>query len=582
VAAILVSVGIAAPSPASATVTLSPAAQQLVNNDTWQGVVRTYSPVTVTGGDGPSITNYYNQLRTATNTAGELPAALNKDSTLLAVRTGLMSPVTKIPSVSLIVGTFSLGVVIGTGLNKKFFHVGGAGYSNRPPGDPIPVTFSNVQLRPCGTPVANACGSGSIGTSPMVQGGWVLTFNSTSQYGTQQIASVWQHPQPDTTCDASDTAQLWPPSITGRIEVTDGVVRGPWQLCGAQRNYKVSSWVVPPTSPTAPRATDLPVPYTNQAVDVDLGSSGISDPGVAPLTSSINDQLDNHATDYQMLIAWMNHVAEPNNPDYPDPTVVTVTVPNCTSSDTYATCSAAIAGAGLTSHKVTLSSAQADLTKPAGAVVSTNPAGGSHVATDTDVAVTVNPDTLPLVIPAPNANETYDAYVARLQALGLVGDVQLLTDATLDPTKAEKVVIRISPESGTRVSPGTTVKVYANPENGSAGGDGNPFGWTAPAVPALDLSPLSQSIPCGSFPFGVFCWIHDALGGWVGSSSCPQPQFPTGDDNIGDGHFTADMCIAEPALSILRPLILIVTAIGLAWLFAATAMGLGAATSEND
>jgi len=69
----------------------------------------------------------------------------------------------------------------------------------------------------------------------------------------------------------------------------------------------------------------------------------------------------------------------------------------------------------------------------------------------------------------------------------------------------------------------------------------------------------------------VFCWVRDTLGGWVGSSSCPTPALPSG---ISGHPIEVNTCIAEPALAILRPLLLILTTVGLAWFFAATAMGI--------
>jgi hypothetical protein len=189
-------------------------------------------------------------------------------------------------------------------------------------------------------------------------------------------------------------------------------------------------------------------------------------------------------------------------------------------------------------------------------------------------------------IPAPASGEHYQAYIQRLQDLGLVGVATILSDAQLDPQLGPDAVVRTSPMVGTRVAPGTSVDVFANPHDapapepdpgGSVGG-ADPTGWTAPPVPPINLEPLKQSIPCGSFPFGIFCWINDTLGGWVGGASCPTPELPSG---ITGHPIEVNMCIGEPALVILRPLILIVSAIGLAWLFASTAMGLGAAGKDD-
>jgi hypothetical protein len=53
------------PGVASAYVTLTPAANNLVDNDTIQGLVRKTSPLDVVGGDGASIEDMYSHLQTA-------------------------------------------------------------------------------------------------------------------------------------------------------------------------------------------------------------------------------------------------------------------------------------------------------------------------------------------------------------------------------------------------------------------------------------------------------------------------------------------------------------------------------------
>jgi hypothetical protein len=68
----------------------------------------------------------------------------------------------------------------------------------------------------------------------------------------------------------------------------------------------------------------------------------------------------------------------------------------------------------------TLSTGGAVITKPAGAVITTSPAGGATVLTaPTTVTITKNPDVLPTVIPLPKPWETGTEYSKRLAELGL-------------------------------------------------------------------------------------------------------------------------------------------------------------------
>ena len=95
-------------------------------------------------------------------------------------------------------------------------------------------------------------------------------------------------------------------------------------------------------------------------------------------------------------------------------------IPSACVGATVAACKSALTAAGFTATPTvtTLSTAAADLTKPAGNVVTTTPAPNTQVDTATVVTIQANPNPLPLAIPDPLAHETYQAYIARLQALG--------------------------------------------------------------------------------------------------------------------------------------------------------------------
>jgi hypothetical protein len=208
----------------------------------------------------------------------------------------------------------------------------------------------------------------------------------------------------------------------------------------------------------------------------------------------------------------------------PDPTWGRIPVP--LSNDTYGTYASALTAAGFaTHHRIILSTADADLTKPAGAIITVSPTPGHLAAPSTDVAVTTNPDTLPVLVPAPLHGETYDLYIARLQGLGLVGQVTTLSDAQSDPTLGGRAVVRTDPLPGTRAVTGTTVRIYSNPDDGTTtqdgtttgGGGGPPVG---PDLPGFHF--LSIPTPCNVFPFGAPCWLYNQLQSLDSTAQAPH------------------------------------------------------------
>jgi hypothetical protein len=290
----------------------------------------------------------------------------------------------------------------------------------------------------------------------------------------------------------------------------------------------------------------------------------------AQVSDALQAELAANESMYRNLLAWLD--AQMGG-DSTDPTASTVTVPSC-AGDLYAQCAAKLQAAELVPARSTVTFPQTDLEKPADAVLTLNPAGGAAVDTGTSVTVTTNPppSEYPRMVPSPAAGETYSAYIARLQSLDLVGSVTVLSEANTDTSKGPDEVVRVRPVPGSAVAPGSTVTIEANPSTAPAAGGPTPGPWGVPAIPSLNLEPLSQVTPCTVFPFGVPCWIVGALGGFGGSSNCPSWAFP--ETSFG-GSFPIDLCILNPAVAIFRPLALVVAMFGLAWLFMGAAMGFG-------
>jgi hypothetical protein len=215
-----------------------------------------------------------------------------------------------------------------------------------------------------------------------------------------------------------------------------------------------------------------------------------------------------------------------------------------------------------------------ELEKPANADVTT------YIASQIDPTV---PDPYKVAVPDPLPGETADAYVARLQELGLVGRIVTLTEATMDPTLAPGVIARTSPAQGTAVATGTEVSVYVNPDtapgsgtvtppappaDGSGGGSGS--GDCTPWVrPSIDLAPLN--VPIGDvFPFAVPLWTYHLLSSWVQDAVAPKFAVPfpfvTPDPVI-------DLSLWDAAMPVWRGAVLFFAFVSLAWSFMSLALG---------
>ncbi|HWM64793.1 MAG TPA: PASTA domain-containing protein, partial [Solirubrobacterales bacterium] len=264
-----------------------------------------------------------------------------------------------------------------------------------------------------------------------------------------------------------------------------------------------------------------------------------------------------------------------------NPYLTTVEIPDC-GAYLWGECAEKLEEAGLEPSRVELDWETAVLTKPADAVVETAPAGGAVVETGSKVTVTTNPDEagMPVVIPPPEPGETYDDYAARLVPSLDPSRITVGLDF-YDPTTGPDGVIRTVPKSGTRTNPATEteVDVHANPADSPPA---TPASWTAPPVSGIDLSPLAGvSIGCNDFPFGIFCWIGSGLTAWGPGGECPQLGVPFGSSIGADEELAFDTCLFEPAMEVVRPVLILLAAFSLAYLFAAAAMGFGGSTGDD-
>jgi len=456
------------------------------------------------------------------------------------MKSGAMPPASLLGRVSLVGTAATLGWVIGTGVNRKFLRFG-------LPADQTGISkpWTRLEYQAAGDP-------SFTGGDPFGVAMWLV---ATTDPNTADTA-LSGFPQADPDCVDVH------PVFSGAGAVLRMQQASDVNMCSGEGLGRTAIAFVP-------IKTEAPVDYGSQTGDTTVFTDSL--PG-APSQSSVEAAVTaatsgTDAANYPTINSWLDYHF---NGTGQDPTLVYNGVPNCT-GDLYAACATRIEDAGLVPVRTTLTPAEADITKPADAVVSTSPAPGSVVQSGSTVTVTANPGagTMPKVVPAPTATETYGAYVDRLQLDGLLGTRVVLTDATLDPTRGPGVVTSTTPASGTRVAPGTTVTVRVNPD--SAPPVASPR--TLPALPAINLAPLKAPQVCTTFPFGVPCWVTGALGGFGGSGQCPSFDVPfTG---FGGSDMTVDLCVMQPAVDIFRSLFLIVALLGGAWLFMRAAMGFG-------
>jgi hypothetical protein len=267
-----------------------------------------------------------------------------------------------------------------------------------------------------------------------------------------------------------------------------------------------------------------------------------------------------------------------------DPYPHKVSVPSC-SGEAWIECKEDLEELDLKPERKELDWSDARLDLAPDEVVELSPAPGTKISvpTETKTIVTTNPEEagMPLVVPDLVDGETYADYITKL-APGLNPERHNVGEAFTDPHVGPNAVLRTHPDPGTRLDPSTEhdVDIETNPPDAPPAAGA----WTAPAIPALDLSPLSGvSIGCNSFPFGVFCWVAAGLANWGSEGECPSFEVPfTSEIRGSTADLTFDTCTFEPAMDIIRPMLVILSFFGVAWLLSASAMGLGGGASADD
>lgn len=189
-------------------------------------------------------------------------------------------------------------------------------------------------------------------------------------------------------------------------------------------------------------------------------------------------------------------------------------------------------------------------------------------------------------VPSPGAHESYTHYDERLEALELEPEPIVVPVEYASPAHGPLEVVQVNPKPGVKLNPGAKVKVRYNPETAEESpayeGTEGTGPWSPPSIPSIDLSPLMHiGVGCDNFPFGVFCWLGEALGNVEGEGKCPVMDIPMAHAVDEHGHVEIDTCVLEPAMEILRPVMVFFGVIGIGMMFGLVSLGIGSAGGDD-
>jgi hypothetical protein len=186
-------------------------------------------------------------------------------------------------------------------------------------------------------------------------------------------------------------------------------------------------------------------------------------------------------------------------------------------------------------------------------------------------------DPLTVRVPVPLTHETYKAYDARLVERGLVAEPLPLAETAVNPAFGPEEVTATTPSAKTAVTPGSSVRVRYNPSTAPEATGAPGAGWSPPAIPSIDLTPLTTTgLGCSVFPFGLPCYLKEVVTSLNVTPKCPQFEIPL----YGGNEMDIDTCVLEPVLNIWRPAFLAIASIGIVIMFAGLA-GMGGGSSDD-
>jgi hypothetical protein len=203
------------------------------------------------------------------------------------------------------------------------------------------------------------------------------------------------------------------------------------------------------------------------------------------------------------------------------------------------------------------------LTLPPSTVIQTTPGTVTEldVGTNREIDLVVNPgvEDMPYIIPEPAPDDTYETYKQKFPTGAQTRDSPYPPLAG-DPTKGPDTVVTTNPPPGGRQNPHDPVIVRTNPPSMPVVVPPGTGSCPAPMSTAIDFSPLTATGLQDKFPFGIFAWMHTMLGHWMGGASAPNFELTV----LGHS-FNVDMSIGDSAMSIVRPILLIIFTISAVW-----------------
>jgi hypothetical protein len=184
-------------------------------------------------------------------------------------------------------------------------------------------------------------------------------------------------------------------------------------------------------------------------------------------------------------------------------------------------------------------------------------------------------------IPPVESDELYTHYKARVEQAGFT-DVQenVLPDSQIDTSVGPNAVASVAPDPGTQADSSTQIRVDVNPEDAPNPAEaGSVVG--PPAEPGIDFPNLG--VLCTKFPFGVPCWLVEEVSEWSGTKEVPTWDIPLEVPLVGF-HVNLPISLAplEPAMEIIRPVLVALSTVGLVLLFFRFAMAGGGGPDGGD
>jgi hypothetical protein len=494
------------------------------------------------------------------------------------VAAGAAPAVGTLGTLALGVSAFAIGWQIGSTINH-YFHISGSIGTSATSGGSLPLQWAHH------TTLTNPPGCADlVSPSPGCTSGAGWTLEDQALNGRFWNVSGSYYPDsvtgPAAFSAAGSATQHTGGGPRAAFDMTDAQMRGNLTITPESSTAYTAEPVKKTTAgfsqtttaTTAKAALGNPVASLSGGVYHDAGGATLT-PAQVQQQTDINCKLD-----ASFCAGGANDVTGPGAP-----LASTFSMPDCVGLSTTA-CDSALAALGFTGTTTytDLGLAGAVVTKPAGAVVTQASAFGSTVPTTGTLTFTRNPTTMPVLLPQPLLNETYDQYLTRLTTLGWLGvAVPLdLTDTSaetqLGPSAPVRITVtttvgtqtlsplawpaappRIAPTAGLSITrnPATTAPATAAPPPpGTTGGGGSC------SCPPLDLTPITGASVGSKFPFGVFTWITHAIGLFDVSPTTPEVHFPvhlgsTSVHSFADDDFYVNLGFFDGYMSTMRLLL---------------------------